>query len=96
MSLPLYLCAHLVHGQPVWDIAEEMDVDCNSDPGPWYITTAGHRIRPYHVEPFNAAIPPPPDDAEDSWTAIREARDDRGILAMIGLAPKPAQRLRSP
>lgn len=37
----LYLIAHLVRGQPAFDIAEEIEPDL------WIIPTSGHRAYPY-------------------------------------------------
>lgn len=43
-----YLIAHLVRGQPAFDIAIQLDFEGTpSDPGPWWIIpTSGHRAYP--------------------------------------------------
>lgn len=68
-----HLCAHLVHGEPVLDIAKPTSCAvCNADAavvdfivpetsdcheckgtGVWWITSAGHRLRPYWTEKLN-------------------------------------------
>lgn len=44
-----YLIAHLVRGEPAFDIAIRCDdMGTESDPGPWWIIpTSGHRAYPY-------------------------------------------------
>jgi hypothetical protein len=42
-----YLILHKVRGAPAFDIAIQMFVECESDPGPWWIIpTSGHRAYP--------------------------------------------------
>src|SRR6266571_1229398 len=44
---PPYLILHKVRGKPAFDIAVKMEVECESDPGPWWmIPTSGHRAYP--------------------------------------------------
>jgi hypothetical protein len=95
----LCLCAHVAYGERHFDIAIRCDdMGTLSDPGPWYIINSGHRIRPYWAIPFDHSLVDaagdPPDDAEESWSLILEAQDNRGILELIGLAPKPPEPLR--
>src|SRR5690242_4864469 len=44
-----YLVAHIVRGEPAFDIAIRCDdMGTESDPGPWWIIpTSGHRAYPY-------------------------------------------------
>ena len=42
-----YLILHKVRGEPAFDVAVQMHVECESDPGPWWvIPTSGHRAYP--------------------------------------------------
>lgn len=55
-----YLIAHLVRGEPTFDIATRCDdMGTESDPSPWWIIpTSGHRAYPfYHEISGYAAIP---------------------------------------
>jgi hypothetical protein len=42
-----YLILHKVRGERAFDIAVQMEAECESDPGPWWIIlTSGHRAYP--------------------------------------------------
>ena len=42
-----YLILHKVRGEPAFDVAVQLHVKCESDPGPWWvIPTSGHRAYP--------------------------------------------------
>ncbi len=53
-----HLIAHLVRGQPAFDIAIILDeVGTESDPGPWWIIpTSGHRAYPYWFYNLNQMV----------------------------------------
>lgn len=52
MSSP-YLIAHLVHGTPAFDIAEQIEI---GDEQGWIIPTSGHRAYPYWHEQLDRAV----------------------------------------
>ena len=48
-----YLIAHLVRGEPAFDIAHRLQI---GDEEGWIIPTSGHRAYPYWAEPLMAAM----------------------------------------
>lgn len=99
-----HLCAHVAYGHRALDIAYPVGEGTPSDPGPWWITSAGHRLRPYWtcdlaiISAFYGsglleAIPSPPDDHEESWS-IDTRTSSTALLEALGLAPKPKPPIR--
>jgi hypothetical protein len=84
-----YLIAHIVRGEPSFDIAilaEDMGTD--TDPGPWWIMpSTGHRCYPFaswNVEDL-ADISDYPH--EKPWTVLDKAPDDHPDFCHYTLAP---------
>jgi hypothetical protein len=50
-----YLIAHVVRGQPAFDIAERIQI---GDEEGWIIPTSGHRAYPLWAEPLMASMSP--------------------------------------
>ena len=85
----LYLIAHVVRGQPAFDIAEQMEVE---DEVWWIIPTSGHRAYPYWStaldEPIHGYItelcPDPPTDHPDHYQTHAAKGEGRiGALALL-------------
>ncbi|MDE2107067.1 MAG: hypothetical protein KGL39_58210 [Patescibacteria group bacterium] len=88
----LYLIAHLVRGEPAFDIAHEIEI---GDEIGWIIPTSGHRAYPYWQTELNncfangiAVIPEPPSaDWPDHYpTAAASPSFTGNLLAALGLA----------
>ena len=54
MSEP-FLIAHLVRGEPAFDIAIKMEVDTDDEPW-WIIPTSGHRAYPFYNVPLKECV----------------------------------------
>ena|SRR5579872_4663162 len=84
-----YLIAHLVRGEPAFDIAIKMDVPTDDEPW-WIIPTSGHRAYPwwsmelkrlgregwgvYYEDDLWKAVPPCPEGTPDHYTATPAPR----------------------
>lgn len=96
MSEP-FLIAHLVRGEPAFDIAIRLDQIDEDGDEVWIIPTSGHRAHPYWSDPLQwyvdemCDVPPPPEGWPDHYPhsaspTPRSAPD----LRSLGLAkPKP-------
>jgi hypothetical protein len=52
----LHLIAHKVRGEQAFDIAVLIEEGTESDPGPWWITSVGHRAWPYWCHPLSLVL----------------------------------------
>ena len=107
MSEP-FLIAHLVRGEPAFDIAIKMDVETEDEP--WFIIpTSGHRAYPYWHEELwevingnrmdlarSGHIAPPPPNWPDHY-AVSAAPKGQGLvkdlLSVLGLRKTVERRL---
>jgi len=100
MSEP-YLIAHLVRGEPAFDIAEQLQI---GDEQGWIIPTSGHRAYPYWTLRLDLAVdwplvgilhtevPDPPVDWPDHYS-LSAAPKGTGLITnlaeRLGFVPKP-------
>lgn len=96
----LYLVAHLVRGQPAFDIAEQIQI---GDEVGWIIPTSGHRAYPYWTLRLDLAVdwplvgilhtevPEPPPDHPDHYTTHASPGTGliRDLAARLGFVQKP-------
>lgn len=104
MSEP-YLIAHLVRGEPAFDIAIPLQI--GNEEG-WIIPTSGHRAYPYAYFKLYAITEPltedlqtlmldPPTDWPDHYTPTAAPRGQgliRDLASILNLIPRPTIRRR--
>lgn len=108
MTTP-YLIAHLVRGQPAFDIAEQIEVEGEVW---WIIPTSGHRAYPYWskgldevlagpgsewlVDPWEN-IPDPPEGHPDHYATSAAPRGQgliKNLAERLGFVPAPPKVTR--
>jgi len=98
----LYLIAHVVRGEPAFDIATKLDIE--DEEGQWWIIpTSGHRAYPYWHRSLNSLCDwhmpdlfgdyqgPPPDKAPEGWPdhyPTRSTATPPPLSSLLSLAPK--------
>ena len=96
-----YLIAHLVRGEPAFDIAEQMEV---GDEVWWIIPTSGHRAYPYwytklyyygfavNLNDDRTNCPPPPPDWPDHYSHTAAPKGHglfSDLAARLGFTARP-------
>lgn len=101
----LHLVAHKVRGELALDVADRYDQGTPFDPGPWWITSTGHRVYPFWIYPIDdlyshhdhgslgirelIGTDEPPPELRDFWTESDNYSKRLRNLRAYNPRPKP-------